>query len=198
MRAFARAFARAFVVAWLLVALGATAALAAIGLPERSVIEDRNDTPGRMDISDVRYDHEIGDPPSWRVVTYAEWRPRQIWDTGFVWLELDTRYGDASDYYVLVRASRDRMLADLFRVATRAGANDHRMMAVDVSRPSSRAVAVRVPLSQLVFGEARTTFRWWVESSFTGDTCRAVCFDLAPDDPADAPMQDAPGGPPPA
>lgn len=170
---------------------------AAAALPERTIAEDRNDTRGRMDAAEIRYVHQEGLPPVWRVSTYGEWKPLDIWDAGFVWIELDTRYNEASDYFVLLRADRNTMRGALFRAARVPGARDAKLADLDVWKRAPRDVAVRLPLRLMVFGERRTTFRWWVVTSFVGEVCRRTCFDLVPDDQMDAVSQDAPGGPPP-
>jgi hypothetical protein len=173
-------------------------ALAAPGFPERSVVEDANDVKGRLDVAEVRYVHDPGAAPVWTVRTYGEWRTVGLWDTGFVWIDLDTRSGPEADYTILLRADRSRMRGALFRITSDPSTPDPKVADVRAWRPTLQQVAVRLPLSHLTFGEARTTFRWWVTTSFTGDACPRVCLDLAPDDPLDGPAQDAPGGPPPA
>lgn len=168
---------------------------AAPGDVERSTVEDSNDVLGRMDVAEARYVREPGQPPEWHITTFRSWRPIDIWDSGFVWVELDTRYGDAADFTVLLRADRSRMVGTLFRITSAAGSPGVRVADVRVWRRSAGGVSVTIAFRHLVFGEARTTFRWWVVSSFVGDVCPATCFDQAPDDPAFAAAEDAPGRP---
>ena len=187
------ACAFAFAVCWVLAAIPVAAAP---GDVERSTVEDHNDVLGLMDVAEARYVHESGQPPDWHVRTYGTWRPIEIWDRGFIWIELDTRYGDAADFSVLLRADRSRMVGTLFRITPDAGSPDVRVADVTIWRRSADSVSVTLPLKALVFGEARTTFRWWVVASFVGDACPATCVDDVPDDPAFAASEDAPGGPP--
>jgi hypothetical protein len=162
---------------------------------ERSIIEDRNDVNGLFDVAEARYVHEVGVPPHWRITTYASWRPRQVWDAGFVWIELDTRYDEGSDYYALVRADRDKLVGGLFRIARDPGVPDPRVSSVGISRSSPQDVVITIPLTKMLFGERRTTFRWWVETTFVSDRCPTTCVDTVPDRVTDAVSQDAPGGP---
>ncbi len=52
-------------------------------------------------------------------------------------------------------------------------------------RPNRRSLTVRVPLSRMYLGgPQRLTYRWKVQTMLTGDRCRRVCFDRAPNDTA--------------
>ena len=121
-----------------------------------------------------------------------------MWDAGFVWIELDTRYGEDSDYYVLLRADRDRMRGVLFRVTLDPKKGDAKVADIRAWRPGRDQVAMALPLNRVSFGEGRTTYGWWVVSSFAGDVCPRTCFDRVPDGAGNAVSQDAPGYPPPA
>ena len=164
---------------------------------ERSMPTDGDDVRGSLDVGTVRYLHRVGEPAQWRITTYEPWTSQQIWDDGFLWIELDTRWGEGPDHYILLRSLGNRMVGALFRVALLPGVADHHVADLIVHRPDAYSLAVLAPLTALEIDPARSTFRWWVRTSFVSDRCPRTCFDLVPDDPANAPSQDAPGGPPP-
>ena len=142
-------------------------------------VEDPNDTAGRLDVHEVRHRQLSGDPPAWTVITFGEWSVRSIWDRGYVLLLLDTRRSPESDYYVLVRADRDRLVGKMWR--DRRDARDRRLFAVAVHKRGGRGVEIRVPLRRLSIGAERTVYRWSVITLFTGGPCDRPCVDPAPD-----------------
>jgi hypothetical protein len=156
-------------------------ALAAAATPagaRHEVVEDPRDTPGRLDVQMVRLRHDEG-PPQWRIVTFARWTIPQIWDLGYLVVELDTRADDAIDFRVVVRSDGRRLEATLYRVrrdgATKATGT------VPAGKAGGRASAVRVPLRKLEVGSNRLVYRWSVATLFTGSTCPKSCLDRVPD-----------------
>jgi hypothetical protein len=140
--------------------------------------DDPNDVRGPLDVERVR---SWGRPrrPGWRVVTFARWTPKRLWDKGFVLVLLDTVGDDRFEYYAFVRSNGSRMRARLFKDRLRR--RDRDLGSLATWRPSRRSVSVRVPLRRLRVGNNRAFYRWQVQTLFTGSRCRRVCFDLAPD-----------------
>ena len=160
----------------------ALAVLAAVALPvlaSNLFITDPNDTSGLLDVREVRFRDLDERSPSWTVITFNDWTPRTLWDRGYVLLNLDTLGTPETDYYVLVRADRDRLRGSMWR--SRVDARDLRLFSVAVVRRGDTGVEVSVPLRRLTVGVNRTTYRWSVTSLFTGGVCRRTCVDRAPD-----------------
>lgn len=143
-------------------------------------VEDPNDTEGLLDVHEVRFRDAAGEPPSWTVITFRDWTARTIWDRGYVLVFLDTLGSPDADYYVLVRADRDRLVGSLWR--DRDSAPDLPLFAVDVRKRGGDGVEARVPLRRLTVGPHRTVYRWSVATLFTGGSCHRTCIDPAPDD----------------
>ena len=166
---------------WLLGAamVGAIAGMAALpALASHTNQTDPDDTRGIMDVAKVRFVHD-DDSPKWTVVTYHGWRPGRLWDRGYVVVRLDTQGLPTSDYYVIVRSNRDRMVGTIYR--DYAHARDRLIGRVPVTRPDGRSVRVVIPLRFLTFGPARTSYWWSVLTLFTSGTCPQTCFDAVPD-----------------
>ena len=161
--------------------LFAVAALAA-----GTKVDDPNDTPGLLDVHEVRI--EPGKVPEWTVITYPRWTVRQIWDRGWVLVRLDT-FGDPEpDYFAAIRSNGSTLGALLWqdRPTTRP---DLKMGHLSVWRNGGHQVSVRIPLARLKIGPKRSVYRWSVMTLFTGPTCRATCFDPVPDtSPAEEPL----------
>lgn len=166
-----RAFAP-FVAALLTVALIAVVA----GAHDTDLL-DPNDTGGKLDVRQVRLAHHPL-PPVWTVVTFAEWRTAEMWDRGYIMVLLDTSGGERAEYYLLVRSIRSALRGSLWRA--RIHGPDSNLGIVPVKRLSPRSVSVQVRLSRLTFGASRSLYRWWVQTVFTGLTCRRTCQDRAP------------------
>jgi len=158
-------------------ALVTIALIAAVAGAHHTDRRDPNDTPGKLDVSQVRFAHRSG-PPQWRVVTFAQWGTGEIWDTGYLMIMLDTAAGAPAEHYALVRSTGSSLVGSLWRV--RKVGPDTYLGTVPVSRPSRRSVVIQVGLSRLTFGENRSFYRWWVETVFTGSICRRSCLDRAP------------------
>ena len=160
----------------LLASMGIGVALRAAG----TLVRDPNDTAGLLDVQTVRYLREPGELPRWRVQTFAVWTIPDLWDRGYVSVEFDTRYGPDAEYYALVRSLGTHLEGTLFK-ARPLKRSDLAIAKVKVRHGSPDGVSVWVPLGKMTFGDARTTFGWWVLTTFTGDRCPASCFDRAPD-----------------
>ena len=162
--------------------------VAAIAGAHDADITDANDTPGKLDIREVRLGHKTG-PPRWSIVTFGEWGTKQIWDRGYLIVMLDTRRGVAPEHYLLVRSAGTTLVGSLWRIRTVGP--DSFLGPVPVRRWSLRSATVQVGLARLEFGASRSFYRWWAETLFTGDLCRRTCHDRAPD--VDAVLQWRPG-----
>lgn len=154
---------------------GALPALAAD--PQQSTfLPDPNDTPGKLDVREVRHGPLLNLPRGWTVETFARWTAKQIWDTGFVLVFLDTIGTPADDYYALVRSTGRGLAGSLWRDDHR----DRQIGKLKVSRANRREVTVVVPFRKLKIGDSRTTYRWRVLTIFKSDACSRNCFDRAP------------------
>ena len=138
---------------------------------------DPNDTRGKLDVWKVRLAHQPG-PPTWTIVTYGLWGIREMWDSGYLMVMLDTRLGAPADHYLLIRSTGSALVGSLWRI--RSVGPDSYLGTVPVSRKSMRSVTVQVWLSRLTFGEARAFYRWWVQTILTSDVCPRTCQDRAP------------------
>ena len=102
-------------------ALTVLAVVAGLALPVLAAglvaVDDPDDTAGKLDVHEVRFNHLSGTPPMWTVITFDDWTTRQIWDQGYVLLFLDTMHSPDPDYFVLLRADRYRLVGALWRRA---------------------------------------------------------------------------------
>lgn len=170
----------------------AGAIVAALAAPAPPVqIADANDTPGRMDVELVRFHHFPG-PATWDIVTFRPWVAKDIWDLGNVFVFLDTQGSEAPEYYVGVRSTGHKLVADLYR-----SRNDHVLFPLNVRRRNRLGLTVSVPIYRLRFGPHRTFYRWSVLTSFIGRACPATCFDQVPDAGTPSPEQARPRTPQP-
>jgi hypothetical protein len=167
------------VVAALTTAICVTVAAVA-GAPGGSVqVNDPNDTRGLLDVRLVSIDPDA-DPPQWTVVTFGRWIPAHTEDRAFTFVYLDTKEGAGPDYYVMIRSTGHTLDGSLWRDVEQAGGI--RLGPVSVSKGSDdQGVTIEVPLRRLRFGAARTFYRWWVVTTFTGRVCRLTCIDRVPD-----------------
>jgi hypothetical protein len=160
----------------------ALATLTALGLPALAIHtnqNDPNDTDGRLDVRSVFFAHESG-PPTWRFRTFANWSVHEIWDAGYLVLELDTRSDAAIDHFVVVRSDGKRLIATLYRVR-----NDGRqavMGTVKTVKGGPRRAWVAVALRKLQIGPFRTSYFWAALTSFSGSACPRPCIDRIPDE----------------
>ena len=163
-----------------LLAAVAAASVAFVAAASHLDVTDPNDTRGLLDVRSVE---SFGaTQPSWKVVTFSSWSRAEIFDSGYVTVLFDTRAGPQVDYYVLVGSLGTRLYADLWR--DRAAKPDRRVAGVKVWRADNASVSIKLPLDRMVIGSERTYYGWAVETLFTGERCRRVCFDFAPDEGA--------------
>jgi len=138
--------------------------------------KDGNDTKGLLDVKRVIVQGR--EKPRWETRTYARWTVKRIWDRGFVFVYLDTFGDERFDYYALIRGDVNHMTATLFR--DRREKQDLDIGSLKAWRKDKRSVVVRIPLRKMNFPETRLTYRWRVQTIFTGSSCRRGCFDLVP------------------
>jgi hypothetical protein len=138
---------------------------------------DPDDTGGRLDVKQVRLAHQPG-PLFWTVVTFGQWRTAEMWDLGYIMVLLDTQGGVGAEHYLLVRSVRADLQGSLWRV--RAVGPDSYLGSVPVRRLSRWSASAQVRLHRLTFGASRPFYRWWVQTLFTGTSCRRTCQDRAP------------------
>ena len=165
-----------FVVAGLVVGLVATA----MASWRRTDVKDPNDRPGVLDVRMVRFWHPKGLPPEWTVITYNDWKPRQLWDHGYIHLFIDTEGREVPEYRVLVRSSGRNLLGSLWDIAKRPGHADHFVRELTVWRKSSDGVSIKLPLKSMRFGPERKLFSWWAITTLTSEKCPYTCVDRAP------------------
>lgn len=154
---------------------------AGLSLAVRVRLTDPNDTPGVLDVREVRFAHPKGEPPSWTVITARGWTIGSLWDRGYVFVQLDARGAPSADHYALIRSDGLRLRGDLFRVS-RGGVPDVHLRTLTVWRRSDDSVSAKVPLKALRFGPARTSYRWWIVTSLTNERCPRGCLDRVPDE----------------
>lgn len=184
-------------------ALGlAAASILVLALPAlggTTSLEDPNDTNGRLDVRNVTLDDAVS-PLAWRIETFRRWTVRDIWDRGFVTVQLDTK-GDARiDHLAVVGSNGRALIGVLNRVRS-----DGRLVEIGrlhAGRAGGRAVALTIALHRLSIGPYRTSFSWNVVTSFLGDNCPRTCFDVVPDEgivqqplPGPSPSPTGPTGP---
>ena len=148
-----------------------------LALAGHAPVRDADDTAGRLDIRRVAVD-DAG-RATWTVSTWSRWRAIDIFDAGYVLVHLDTFGTPRFDYYALVRSTGTKLAGSLWR--NRASKPDYRMRWLQTRRPDRKTVRVRIPLGRLYFGSRRLHYSWSAQTLYTGDACRQVCFDSAPD-----------------
>ena len=162
-----------------LVVLVVASALALPASANHTRQTDPNDVAGRLDLERVRFDHDSR-PARWTFVTFASWTVAELWDRGYLLVELDTLGDEEADYVAVVRSDGRDLDARLFRLR----ANGHQ---VEVDTPvtgkdGGRSAWVAIALRKLTFGRTRTSYFWAALSSFTGRTCPHTCLDRVPDE----------------
>ena len=140
---------------------------------------DPNDTRGRLDVSSVELDHEAK-PIRWRIVTFATWSVHEMWDEGYLIVQLDTKGDDAIDQLVVVGSDGRDLVATLYSV--RGDGTEKAIDELPVGKDGKRAVEVAVALRKLTIGSNRASYFWSVLTSFTGPACTQTCFDRVPDE----------------
>lgn len=164
-------------------ALGLVAATAALvlalpALGGTTAVGDPNDARGRLDVRSVLVDGTES-PFRWRVATFGGWTIRELWDRGYVVVQLDTK-GDARiDRLAVVSSNGRDLIGTLNRVR-----DDGRLVELGrfrVDKGGRRSVALSIALHRLAIGPHRTSFSWNVITSYLGDACPRTCFDAVPD-----------------
>src|SRR5687767_1792745 len=162
-RGFSRRSAR---VAALLVAVATLAMVVSFGASAgHSDIVDPDDTRGWLDVRRVTTDG--GARARWKVVTWGSWQASQIWDAGYVTINLDTFGTPTPDYYILVGSVGTHLFGELWR--DRDQRRDYRVSGVHVWRPSKTSVSARLPLKKMQIGNRRLAYTWYVETIYTSD-----------------------------
>jgi hypothetical protein len=147
-------------------------------LARHTTIRDGNDTNGALDMRAVSLRHPARNRAVWGIETWGVWKASRIWDRGFFFVYLDTRWAEPAEHYVLIRSTGSGVQALLFR-DHRSG-NDPLMRSLHVSHWNPRRVAFKLKLTGLVWGPKRTFYRWWVITTMTSEICPNVCLDAAP------------------
>lgn len=140
-------------------------------------VTDDNDTRGVLDVR--RVEVRGRSRPVFKVITFARWATKRIYDRGNALIYFDTFGNKRFDYYALVRAQKDDLRASLYR--DRTVKKDFIIARLDEWRRNHKSLSVKVPLRRMRFGKKRVAYRWSVQTLFTGPRCRRVCFDFAPD-----------------
>ena len=140
---------------------------------------DPNDVDGRFDLETVRFDHDTP-PPRWTFVTFAGWTVAQVWDRGYLLVELDTLGDEEADYVAVIRSDGRDLDARLFRL--RAAGRQVEVDTLATGKDGGRSAWVEVALRKLTFGRSRTSYFWAALSSFTGNACPHTCLDRVPDE----------------
>lgn len=160
---------------WIAAVLAVSLLAPAAQADHRSV-SDGPDARGPLDVR--RVDHSGGGWPKWKITTFNKWSRRRILDQGFVMVYLDTFGSKRHDYYALVWADKDRIRATLMR--DREYKSDFPVTGLRVWRPSTQSVRLVVPLHKMRVAANRATYNWYVQSLWSGEKCKQVCFDWAP------------------
>lgn len=150
--------------------------------------DDPNDTRGVLDIR--RVDFGGDDRPRFKTVTFATWTVDRVHDRGYVLVYFDSLGDERFDFYAMVRSNGKKMIGRLYRDRTQK--KDVVVSHLDTWRNNKSSVTIRVPLPKLRIGKNRTFYRWYVQSLFTGPSCKKVCFDTVPNgDPVTQPLPGA-------
>lgn len=140
-------------------------------------LRDPDDTRGLLDVRLVEVTGGRNNP-RWKVSTFARWSERDVWDTGFVLVRLDTFGTGRADYYALVRSNGRKLSGHLFR--DRRKKPDRRLRSVRVRRDGRRSVNIVVELNRLKRRDNKE-YSWFVQTLFSSGNCSSVCIDRVPD-----------------
>ncbi|MGH2788963.1 MAG: hypothetical protein ACRDJV_13835 [Actinomycetota bacterium] len=177
------------------IALALTVVAVAIIVPlvagaNHVVVRDGNDVRGLLDIRRVTMTG--GRWPTFKVGMRGRWTNREIFERGFILVFFDVRNGERGDYYALARSTGGNVVANLYR--DRQFKSDRHVRSLSEWRAGPKSISIKVPLSSMKFDSARVFYRWYAETVFTGDSCRRVCLDFAPN--GDAVVEPRPGATP--
>ena len=157
------------------VLLSAATALGAFSKASRLEIADPKETRNRLDVREVDTGSTAQDLV-FTVLTWRRWSAPQIRDSGYLLIHLDPR--TERRYYALVRSSGRAMSGVLFR---KQAGRDTRAGRLTVWRSDRKSVSVRIPRRRLALPAPGGQYAWRVQSVTTGQRCKRVCFDWAPD-----------------
>lgn len=168
---------------WLLAV--AIVCLGALSLPflataQHTAVQDGDDTRGAIDVRRVKVD--FTERPRWTIGTWGPWTVQRVWDRGYFLVHLDTFGSARMDYYAFVRSDGYAMRGTLIR--DRANKPDFTVSSIKAYKGSRNTLRVRFPLSKLRIGRQRLSYRWNVQTIFSGDRCATSCFDFAPNEGA--------------
>ncbi|HYH27517.1 MAG TPA: calcium-binding protein [Actinomycetota bacterium] len=128
---------------------------------------DGDDTRGFLDVGQVQA--RFGNRVEFRIYLRNNVRRRQMWDSGYALVHLDTAGSSAYDYYAMVRANRRRFRAALWRHG--------RIVAhLPLWRSARNNFSFYLPLSYMSRGSGRAYYRWRVQTMT--DRCWGWCWDL--------------------
>lgn len=159
----------------IVVLVSAATAFGALSKASRLEVADPKESRSRLDVREVDAGSTAQDLV-FTVVTWRRWRASQIRDRGYLLIHLDPRSG--SRYYALVRSGGAVMSGELFR---KQAGRDTRAGRLKVWRTDRKSVSVRIPRRRLALPPPGGQYSWRVQSLTTGERCKRVCFDLAPD-----------------
>ena len=161
--------------------LAVAATILALALPAvggTTALEDPDDANGRLDVRSVGLDDTVS-PLAWHVSMFRSWTIREIWDRGFVMVQLDTKGDPRVDHLAVVSSNGRRLVGTLNRVR-----KDGRLIEighVHASKDGGRGLEVTIALHRLTIGPHRTSYFWSMVTSYLGDNCPRTCFDVVPD-----------------
>jgi len=164
-----------------LVALSAAAIVGAT-LPAGATHTDHvdpNDTSGRLDVVVIELDHDAK-PGRWRIVTFGAWTVHDMWDQGYLVVQLDTKGDAAIDHLAVVRSDGRNLVATVY--AVRSDGTEKVIGQLPAGKDGTRAATVAVALRKLTIGPNRTSYFWSVLTSYTGSACPRTCIDHVPDE----------------
>ena len=142
-----------------------------------STVSDPRDVRGKLDLKEVR--RSGSERLTWRMITHERWSVTDIWSTGSLVVDLDTRGDERPDYYVLIEPTHTNMKAKLFR--DRRQKDDYQIGKLKAWRKDQKSASFQLPFRRLTVGGDRTTYSWRAQTLFNGNNhCHDVCFDLAP------------------
>jgi hypothetical protein len=163
-----------------LVALGVMGATGDPAVATHTTVEDGNDTRSVLDVRTATVRHFKPRVPIWRIDTWNPWTKKRIWDRGFIFVYLDTRWDkrERPEHYVMIRSTGKKMQALLFRDL--AAGNDRLMRSLRIWRWNLRRVAFKLKLSVLLWGPKPRFYRWSVFTTMTSEFCPSTCLDAVP------------------
>lgn len=159
-----------------IVALALTSIVPLIAGARHASVADPNDSRGVLDIRLAEV--AGGSPTRWKVTSWSKWKVEPLWDRGFTLVYVDTFGTTRADYYALVGSNGRKLQAGLYRDPSRR--RDRRIRDLRARHPSQKVVNVAIPLQRLRRRDSGV-YRWYVLTLLSGDNCRRVCFDRAPD-----------------